>query len=89
VNNLFSIFGSSDGAQMWAGGGGGVIVRHSSLTSSWETQVGGIPSAGDFQLIFGSSDGTQLWALGNGDILHHSSLTGRWERQLPLIDFLD
>ena len=81
---LLSIFGTSDGSQLWAVGDN--VLHYGAQTGRWEPQTSG--TTGFLTSIFGTSDGSQLWAVGdNGTILHYSAQTkaqtqtGGWEPQ--------
>ena len=77
---LNSIFGSSDGTQLWAVGEAGTILHYTAQAGRWEAQSSG--TTNHLESIFGSSDGAQLWAVGySGTISHYTAQTGRWEAQ--------
>ena len=77
---LIQVWGLADGAQLWAVGTGGTILRYSKDRGKWETQASGTSNV--LQSIYGTGDGAQLWAVGNGGtILHYSKDAGKWETQ--------
>jgi len=66
-NDLYSIFGTSDGKRLWAVGDKGTILE-SSDGEHWNPLTIGPPNA--LTSIFGTSDGKRLWAVGEkGTIL--------------------
>jgi photosystem II stability/assembly factor-like uncharacterized protein len=82
--DLYSIFGTSDGTQLWAVGEYGAILRYTAQAGRWEAQTVSSGTTNILVLfsIFGTSDAAQLWAVGGGGtILHYSAPAGRWEAQ--------
>jgi hypothetical protein len=80
TNSLHSIFGSGDGAQLWAVGEKGTILHYTAQTGRWEPQSSGTTKL--LHSVFGSGGGAQLWAVGDeGTILRYTAQTGRWEPQ--------
>ncbi len=48
TNRLYSIFGSSDGAQLWAVGHNGTILHYTAQAGRWEAQSSGTTNALEF-----------------------------------------
>ena len=80
LHDLHSIYGRSDGTEMWAAGREGTILHYSKDAGKWETQDSG--TSARLESVYGTADGAQVWAVGGGGTtLHYSKDTGKWEMQ--------
>ena len=72
-----SIFGISDGSQLWAVGDKGTVLHYSAQAGRWEPQSSG--TRYHLRSIFGTSDGSQLWAVGDEGTILNSRGGATWE----------
>jgi len=77
TQQLFSIFGTSNGRHLWAAGMAGTILESDDGGKSWTTRRGGIDEW--LYMIFGTSDGKRLWVVGDaGRVLESSDRGTTW-----------
>jgi photosystem II stability/assembly factor-like uncharacterized protein len=77
---LTSIFGTSDGQDLWAVGDDGTILESEDEGASWAACKSGTKS--DLFSVFGTSDGKRLWVVGKkGTILESEDSGTTWKGQ--------
>jgi photosystem II stability/assembly factor-like uncharacterized protein len=77
---LTSIFGTSDGQNLWAVGDDGTILKSEDEGASWTAGKSGTKS--DLFSVFGTGDGKRLWVVGKkGTILESEDSGATWKGQ--------